>query len=603
VASRLTNSTSAYLRAASHHPVDWRPWGVEAFEEARDRGLPVLLGIGASWCHYCHVMDEECYQNSEVARLIEERYVPVRLDRDAHPEIDARYQAAVHQITGLSGWPLTAFLTPDGDVFYGGTSFSLRPSGSRPGFIQILTWASELYKSGPAKRVDEGRRLRASLVAGSRSAAPHVEIRDALDAYHGSLVDSADRRNGGFGEVAKFPFPHALGFLLDRSRASSEPFAREFVRFTLQRMLEGGLFDRVGGGFHRYTIDDRFESPHFEKLLAPNADLLALYAQGAVDFEQAEFRRAAEATARWMLDSMQLPDGGFAASQDAGGAGDVGNYYVWTRDEVAAAVGPMLAPFADYIFQLDAVGNIAEKPGSHVLCMRVPLENAGRTFGIDTATATRHYESVIAALAAARQARSAPRIDFGFEPAWNAVAAAALTRAGSLLGHPDWTDAAERVARRLVAGVGSRGLVERPDRAPLLQDSAAAAQAFVLLGECGRGSHWFDSAASLLKSIFREFADDSPGGLRDIPTRNAARIEGEWRREPWDDSMHASGNALVLSATTGVLTHRPDAVLGEACERLAMTATARLRQLEPTECAAAAVALQRWFTLEKRGKS
>jgi uncharacterized protein YyaL (SSP411 family) len=316
------------LRAAADQAVDWFPWGEEAFARARELARPVLLDIGASWCHFCHVMDAECYRDPEIASYLNGNYVAVRVDADERPDLDARYQSAVAQLTGSSGWPLTAFLAPDGTVYFGGTYFSRRPSGGRPGFLQILTWARELYQSSPESRLDDGRRLRESLAARTGwSAGGAADAQGAIDRAASDLVDQVDRRNGGFGEFPKFLNAGGIDLLLRVGARRGNIVARDAALFTLAAMSRGKIRDRARGGFHRYAVDERWENPHFEKLLPNQAEMLAVLARGfaAIDPNdparravRPELEAAARDTARFLLESLEDREGGgFFASTSA----------------------------------------------------------------------------------------------------------------------------------------------------------------------------------------------------------------------------------------------------------------------------------------------
>ncbi|MFN0205130.1 MAG: thioredoxin domain-containing protein [Planctomycetota bacterium] len=597
--SKLQNATSAFVRAAAEHAIDWHPWGAEAFAKARELNRPVLLDIGASWCHWCHVMDSECYKNEEVARAISERYVAVRVDVDERPDVDARYQKAVLQITGVSGWPLTAFLTSAGDVYYGGTYFSLRAQGSQPGFLQILTWASELYKSGPEKRAAEGLRLRETLSARSGPrAAPNLNFTETLSAFGSSLLDSADRRFGGFVASAKFLYPHALGFLLESSKDHNNTFARDFVGFTLDRMLAGGVYDRLGGGFHRYALDDHFEIPHFEKLLAPNAEMLSILARAGAALESKCLIDAAAQTAEYLIQTLQLPGGGFAASQDAGAEGRGGEYYLWTKDEIHNSAGADLAPWADYYFQLDNTGNFSERAGAHVLCQKAPVEMAAKRFRADAATAEANYQKILELLRNAKKTRAAPAVDTAFIPAWNALAANALIEAARLADRPEWIAPAERAINRIINEHGNEYInsnevvVRRGGATALLIDTISFAESCISLFEARGEAPWIERAELFITKTVLTFWDSKRRAFFDQSTGSAVAPGGDWKYYPFDDSPHASGNAIALRCISRFLLYSNNSQFAEIVTELSGTAAVQLQQLEPLNACAAARALR-----------
>lgn len=593
--SKLQNASSAFVRSAAEHAIDWYPWGAEAFAAARELGRPVLLDIGASWCHWCHVMDSECYKNAEAARAIADRYIAVRVDCDERPDVDARYQKAVLQITGLSGWPLTAFLTPGGDVYYGGTYFSLRAQGSQPGFLQILTWASELYKSGPEKRAAEGLRLRETLSArsGPRSAA-NLNFTETLATFGSNVLDSADRRFGGFVASAKFLFPHALGFLLESAKDNNNTFARDFVKFTLERMLAGGVCDRLGGGFHRYALDDQFEIPHFEKLLAPNAEMLSILARAGAALDSTQFTNIASQTADYFIQTLQLPGGGFASSQDAGVEGHGGEYYLWTKEEIHNSVGAELAPWADYYFQLDNTGNFSERAGAHVLCQKAPADMAAKRFRTDAAAAEVNYQKILDLLRNAKKTRAAPSVDAAFMPAWNALAANAMIETARLAGRPDLIAPAERAVERILNEyIDSRGLVVRKGAAPaLLIDTISLAESCILLFEARGEAAWLECAESFITKTILTFWDSARRAFFDQSTGTAVAPGADWKYYPFDDSPHASGNAIALRCISRFILYSNNSQFSEIVTDLSGTIAVQLQQLEPMNACAAARALR-----------
>ncbi|MBI3820896.1 MAG: thioredoxin domain-containing protein [Planctomycetes bacterium] len=600
MANKLANSASAFLRAAAGHDVDWHPWGAEPFARAREIGRPVLLDIGASWCHYCHVMDAQCYQNADVAKILNEKYITIRVDCDERPDVDARYQAAVAQMTGASGWPLTAFLADDGGLFYGGSFFPLRPEGSHPGFIQILTWAAELYKSGPEKRAAEGRRLRITLAARSSARetdpAPRNEI---LQKFASRLLDTADRRNGGFGDAPKFLLPNAADFLLTFGHRYQNAFARDFAKHTLLQMIRGGVHDRIGGGFHRYSTDERFEIPHFEKLLAHNAEMLTVLSRASLYFNDSEILDAARGTASFMIETLQNADGGFAASQDAGIGGVAGESYTWTRAEILQIAGPELAPFADYMYQLDDAGNFVDRRGHHVLSLRVSTASAARKFQMQPDAAAAAFRELESRLRNARIQKPKPAIDRTLVPAWNALEARALLEASDVFEHFEsdiykkMRESARRAIEVLIqqkTGAGSR--IERAPGAPsFLADHAALAESFILLFERGGGEKWLALAEIEILQTIDAFWHEPARAFADRD-RGDAGIDGAgFVMIPFDDGAHASGNAIALRACARFLYHRPNTKIERAAAALADATATILGNGEPASYAAAAGSL------------
>lgn len=617
--NRLANATSAFLRAASSHAIDWRPFDSAAFAAAAELDRPVLLDIGAAWCHYCHVMDEQCYQNSAIANFINERFIAIRVDCDARPDIDARYQACVAQLTGLGGWPLTAFLTPDGSVFYGGTFFPLRPAGSQPGFLQILTWAAELYKSGPAKRAEEGRRLRETLAARlghHRAAAPDpgdpaTRISNLVKQTIGALSDSIDRRNGGFGDTPKFLFTSPLRCMIRAGAKPGNTLARDFVLFTLQQMLRGGVYDRVAGGFHRYATDDRFEIPHFEKLACQNAEMLEVLCEASVFFENhpaladAGVDAAMAKTARYLIDQLRLPSGAFAASHDAGASGREGDPYTWTTAELQAALGPTDHAIAEYIYQLDPSGTFSDRRGRQILTLRVPAAAAARKWNCSIPDAQEKIQQIEETLRAARAARPQAQRDETVIPAWSALAAAALFTMGRISGDKGATNAATAACEALARIESEGGLPLRAGcPVPLLADAAALAELWVIRFEATGSRAALDQASALLQKVVARFAGKD-GLFSDRPVSESAGNMGpagsNWAVVPLDDSPHASATAIALRALCRYLSHEEDGSLRELSIRCASALATRISQADPLASAAGTLALADFARLQARG--
>jgi uncharacterized protein YyaL (SSP411 family) len=320
-AHRLRGASSAYLRSAAEQSIDWHPWGSEPFDLAQRQGRPILLDIGAVWCHWCHVMDETTYADAEVARLIRQHFIAVKVDRDQHPEVDRRYQRQVSALSGQGGWPLTAFLTPAGETFLGGTFFPPEDGLGRPGFRRVLKEVARIWREEPEKArgnvqavVESFQRREAgrSIVAAQPAAFVARAGEEIAQAY--------DPVNGGFGMAPKFPHPTAVSFLLYRGLAGPDPQAAARARETLLRMADGGMYDQLGGGFHRYSVDEGWHIPHFEKMGADNAALLSTYVEGARRFGESRFDETIRGILGWVETTLVDPLGGFGASQDADNA-------------------------------------------------------------------------------------------------------------------------------------------------------------------------------------------------------------------------------------------------------------------------------------------
>src|SRR5213083_2417226 len=368
--NRLSKETSAYLRGASHQPVDWYPWGEEAFRRAKELDRPILLDIGATWCHWCHVIDRESYEDPDLAKVINEHFVAVKVDRDERPDIDARYQQAVGAIAGQGGWPLTGFLTSDGKAFYGGTYFPPKDTHGRPGFRRVLLAMAEYYRTNRADTLREADALHQALAEGRKplveeGVANEAMLKESADSLRGQF----DPVNGGISGQQKFPHPGTMEWVMARYRRTREEGLRTIVTRTLTSMARGGVYDQVGGGFHRYSTDPRWIVPHFEKMLYDNAGLLANYVHAWQLTKDPLYRETAEGILTWVDEVLSDRErGGYYASQDADvGLDDDGDYFTWTLEELNAAVNPEEARVLGLLYEVGERGEMHHNPRKNVL--------------------------------------------------------------------------------------------------------------------------------------------------------------------------------------------------------------------------------------------
>jgi uncharacterized protein YyaL (SSP411 family) len=512
--NRLANETSPYLLQHAGNPVEWYPWGEEALERARLEDKPILLSIGYAACHWCHVMAHESFEDEQTAALMNQRFVNVKVDREERPDLDSLYMDAVVALTGHGGWPMTVFLTPSGEPFLGGTYFPPEPRHGLPAFRQLLEAVSDAYR----ERRDDVARQAGTLVDALRQAA---ELSPSADPLTESLLTDAaralqrqfDPEWGGFGGAPKFPPASTLEFLLRWHRRSGDDQALEMVTRTLDGMAAGGMYDLLGGGFHRYSVDERWLVPHFEKMLYDNALLAPVYLHAWLVTGEARYREVAEETLEYMLRELRLPEGGFASAQDADTDGVEGLTFTWTADE--GAPSELLEPF---------------EHGRSVLRGELDEELKGRLFEL-------------------REQRPKPLRDDKAIAAWNGLALAALAEAGRRLQRADCIDAARAVAEFLLGPLSDeRGRLHRSWRAGqarnpgYLEDYADVANGLYELHVATGELRWLHEAMRLARLAVELFSDEQRGGFF------LAAADGEQlvaRKKEFDDNPTPSGNSML----------------------------------------------------------
>ncbi len=555
-AGRLQNSASPYLRSAAHQPVGWYEWGEEAFARARAEDKPILLDIGAVWCHWCHVLDRESYENPEVAEIINRLFVPVKVDRDERPDVDARYQAAVSAISGQGGWPLTGFLTPEGRPFFGGTYFPPEDAMGRPGFKRILLTIADAYKNRRPE-VDKAAGALAEAVAQAESFTGARARFDArvLDDLVDSIVRLFDLRNGGFGQSPKFPHPSALDLLLERYQSSREKHLLTVVESTLEKMGRGGVYDQLAGGFHRYSVDERWLVPHFEKMSYDNSELLKNYLHAYQVTGKHFFREVAEGIIGWV--NQVLSDqsrGGFYASQDADySLDDDGDYFTWTLEELRSALTPQEARILELYYDVGEHGEMHHNPKKNVLWIaREPEEIAG-SVGMPETDVRLLLARAKGKMLAARQRRPTPFVDTTLYVGWNAMFVSAYLEASCALDGAvaeQCREFALKTLDRLLAEArnGARGFAHRMGGAWLdgsLDDQVFAAAALLDAYEVTLDRRYFVAAESAAQHAIAKHGDGEGGGFFDR-SLDAAPMGGlDVRRKPLQDSPTPGSNAVA----------------------------------------------------------
>jgi uncharacterized protein YyaL (SSP411 family) len=561
--NRLKNSASPYLRSAAHQPIDWNEWGEEAFAKARAEGKPVLLDIGAVWCHWCHVIDRESYENPEIAALINSLYIPVKVDRDERPDVDTRYQSAVSAISGQGGWPLTAFLTPDGKPFFGGTYFPPDDAGGRPGFKRILLAISEAFKMRRAE-VDNSANALAEAVA---KAEVFHGARGVFDAgVVGAVIDSAlkqfDETHGGFGHAPKFPHAGAVDLLLERYQSTRDPPLLHVAERTLEGMALGGVYDQVGGGFHRYSVDERWCVPHFEKMTYDNSELLRNFLHGYQVTGKPLFRETAEGIIAWVGEVLSDPArGGFYSSQDADQTlDDDGDYFTWTQQEVRAVLTPDEARVAEQYYDIGPHGEMHHNSEKNVLWIGASIEDLAKELRMDEANARILLARAKGKLLAARsERRPTPTIDQTLYVGWNAMFVSAYLEAARVLDRPDCREFALKTLERVLAEAwdDSKGFLHRvggPRLEGSLDDQVFAAAALLDAYEATLDRRYFDTAERAMQLAVERYGDPDGGGFFDR-AKDAAPMGGlDVRRKPLQDSPTPGANsvaAIVLDRLHG----------------------------------------------------
>jgi hypothetical protein len=571
----LDHAASSYLRSARHQPVLWHPWGEAAFAKAQAEDKPILLDIGAVWCHWCHVMDRESYEDPGVAALINEHFVAVKVDRDERPDVDARYQAAVSAISGQGGWPLTAFLTPDGRPYFGGTYFPRDDRFGRPGFGRVLLTMAQVWQERRDEALESASSVMAAIEHNESFSGRGGDFSLALvDRIAGSILKQFDPRNGGFGSQPKFPHPAALDLLLEVAMNRDIEQAGEVFLTTLEKMARGGVYDHLAGGFHRYSVDEHWGVPHFEKMLYDNTELLRNYLHGFQSYAREDFLQTALEVIDWLDSTMtDRAHGGFYASQDADiDLEDDGDYFTWTLAEARAALETEhLAPAdLDLILRywdIGELGDMHHNPAKNVLHVKKTLAELAAETGRSEDQLRRLVDQARRALLAARVERPTPFIDRALYTGWNAMAVTAYFEAARILRMDTARDFALRTLDRLLeeAWDGERLLshvivygVRTAEGEPLrqkppgtLDDYAFTIHACIDAWFATGRMNYYVAAVKLADAMISRFYDRTAGAFYDaaVPADGVIPLGAlTARRKPLQDSPTPAGNPTAVSA-------------------------------------------------------
>jgi len=549
--NRLVLEPSPYLLQHAHNPLDWYPWGEEAFTRARREGKPVLLSIGYATCHWCHVMEEESFEDEEIARLVNEHYVAIKVDREQRPDVDAVYMAAVQQLTGRGGWPMTVWLTADRQPFYAGTYFPPRAGvrGAHMGFDQLLLRLAERFHAEPEKILDAAAdltgRLQAALVPSPGEAPPTAA---PLHTAYAALRDSFDDSEGGFGGAPKFPRTVTLEFLLRYHRRTGEPHARDMVVRTLEHMASGGIHDHVGGGFHRYATDAAWLVPHFEKMLYDNALIAVAYLEAYQVTAREDFAAVVRDVLRYVQREMTAPEGGFYSATDADSEGEEGKFFVWTPAELVDALGHERARIVAAYYDVTDAGDF---DGASILHVPRPAAAVAATLGVSDDQVRSVVQAARDDLYRARARRIPPLTDRKIQASWNGLMISAFARAAQVL-HDEqaaYVGAAVRAAEFILARMRIDGRLRhgwfegKPTAEAFLDDHAFLAAGCLDLFEATGDPRWLEEAIALQQVLEDVYWDQADGAFFTTASDAETLLA---REKPDYDGAEPSGNSVAL---------------------------------------------------------
>jgi len=597
--NQLAGETSAYLLQHAENPVDWHAWGERAIRKARDEDKPIFLSIGYAACHWCHVMAHESFEDPRIARLMNENFINIKVDREERPDLDQIYMNAVQMMTGHGGWPMSVFLTPACEPFFGGTYWPPQSRQGMPGFEQVLRAVAEAWKTRRPRAVEQAARLTEQLRQTNRTdgfgpPANRPFRRELLSSAVGQAARLFDREFGGFGGAPKFPHPMLLQLLLRVGYAERRDDLLPLITQTLDRMAGGGIYDHLGGGFHRYSVDARWLVPHFEKMLYDNALLATCYTEAFQATGQTAYARVARETLDYVLREMTAPQGGFYSRQDADSEGQEGKYFVWTTTELQQLLGSEAAATFASVYGATATGNFE---GANILHLPEPVTVWAARHGRDPDELERELSESRRKLLAARGRRIAPGRDEKILVSWNGLMIHAMALAGGVFQEPRYQQAARRAADFMLTHMLDDHRLRHSwcraeaRLAAYLDDYAALANSLVTLYEADFQPRWIDTAVQLAETLIERFMDREQGGFFYTATDHEPLIA---RNKDLFDSSVPSGNALAatLLVRLGRLTGRADFL--DAAER-AMQPLAGVLDRSPVAVAQTLLALDAWL--------
>jgi uncharacterized protein YyaL (SSP411 family) len=558
--NRLSSETSPYLLQHAANPVEWYPWGEEAFRRAREEDKPVFLSIGYAACHWCHVMAHESFDDDATAAVLNRDFISVKVDREERPDVDTIYMDAVVALTGQGGWPLSVFLTPDGEPFFGGTYFPPRRTRGMPAFTEVLEGITAAWRGDRARLRETSRRLTEHITAASSFSGSNEAIDPALEtAAMEGLLRSYDWDHGGWGGAPKFPQAGVVAVLLRRHQRTGDRMALDMAAHALTAMAGGGLFDHVGGGFHRYAVDRTWTVPHFEKMLYDNALLARAYLEAWQVTGRLDFLKTADATLTFLRRELGNSRGGFSASLDADSEGEEGRFYTWTIDEIRSALDdPDAFGLVQRAFDLPPEGHLE---GRIVLRRKEDDPGIAQAISVTAEDGGARLTAAASRLLAARSARVRPALDDKVVTAWNGLALSAWAAASRILRRPEDLATAQSLADFLLTALRPSGRLHRswregsPRQPAFLDDHASLANGLLDLYQVDFDERWLDASRELAEEILVRFTD-AAGGFFDTPHDHASLVA---RPKSVQDAPIPSGNALAV-----LLLLRLEAVYGEA---------------------------------------
>jgi hypothetical protein len=608
----LARASSSYLRSAMHQPIQWHEWGDEAFAAARRENKPMLLDVGAVWCHWCHVMDRESYDDPEIAGVINEHFIAVKVDRDERPDIDSRYQIAVNALTGQGGWPLTAFLTPDGKPFYGGTYFPPQDHYGRPSFRRVLLSIAQAYREKHSDVLEQAGMVESAIARAESYAKGGGRISSAaIDAIIESAQKMFDPENGGFGSAPKFPHPSALDLVMHQharaQKTKDQGDLRHIFVHTLEKMARGGVYDQLAGGFHRYSVDERWIVPHFEKMSYDNSELLKNYIHAYQATGDKFFAEVARDMIRWIDEWLSdRARGGFHASQDADySLEDDGDYFTWTLDETRAVLDEDEARVAELRFDIREIGDMHHNPAKNVLHIVASVEDIGRRLNLGTSQVENLIDSARKKMYAARLKRPTPYVDKTVYTGWNAMFVSAYLAAADALDMPaarafalrsldrllseGWTGGRDAATEANTTAIGAPELrhviaysdpeSERRETAGGLDDYVFTVIACLDAYEATADLTYFRFARAIADAMIAGFFDRKEGGFFDTraisdDAPSALDMGGNsggqgilgTMRKPFQDSPTPAGNPAAAIALLRLYSYTNDASYREKAE-------------------------------------